>query len=40
MTFIDFFKMVTFIEFGRFLTTSIEFCRVCECIDDFHKLLL
>ena len=30
MIFIDFFKMITFIEFNRFLKTSIDFCRVCE----------
>ena len=39
MTFIDFFKMMTFIEFDRFLKTSIDFFRVCKCIYDFHKLL-
>ena len=39
MTFIDFFKMMTFIEFDRFLKTSLDFCRVCKCMDDFHRLL-
>ena len=39
MIFIDFFKMITFIEFDRFLKTYIDFCRVCKCIYDFHKLL-
>ena len=39
MTFTDFFKMVTFIEFDIFLKTSINFCRVCKCINDFHKFL-
>ena len=39
MTFIDFFKMMTFIEFDIFLKTSIDFCSVCKCIYDFYKLL-
>ena len=39
MIFIDFFKMMTFIEIDRFLKTSIDFCRVCKCIDYFYKLL-
>ena len=39
MTFINFLKMMTFIEFDRFLKTSIDFCKVCKCIDDFYKLL-
>ena len=32
---IDFFKMMTYIEFHRFLKIFIDFCRVCTCIDDF-----
>ena len=39
MTFIDFFKMMTFIEFDRFLKTFIDFCRVCKCMYDFRRLL-
>ena len=39
MTIIDFFKMMTFIDFDRFLKTSIDFCRVSKCIDDSHILL-
>ena len=39
MTFIEFFKMMTFIEFDRFLKTFIDFYRVCKCMDDFHRLL-
>ena len=39
MTFIEFFKMMTFIELDRFLKTSLDFCRVCKCMDDFHRLL-
>ena len=39
MIVIDFFKMMTFIEFDKFLKTSINFCRVCKYIDDFHRLL-
>ena len=30
MTFIDFFKIMTFIDFDIFLKTSIGFCRVCK----------
>ena len=45
MTFIDFFKMMTFIEFDRFLKTSIDFYRVCKYIcmtfiDFYFKRLL
>ena len=36
MTFIDIFKNMTFIELDRFLKISIDFCRVCKCMDDFH----
>ena len=39
MTFIDFFKMMAFIEFDRFLKIFIDFCRVCKCMYDFHRLL-
>ena len=39
MTFIHFFKTMTFIEFDRFLRTSVNFCRVHKCIDDFHRFL-
>ena len=39
MIFVDFFKMMTFIEFDRFLKTFINFYRVCKCIDDFYRLL-
>ena len=39
MTFIDFFKMTTFIEFDRSLKTSIDFCKVCKCMNDFHRPL-
>ena len=39
MTFIDFFKMMTFIEFDRFLNTFINVCRICKYVDDFHGLL-
>ena len=39
MTFIDFFKIMTFIEFDRCLKTSIDFCRVCKCMYDVHRLL-
>ena len=39
MTFIDIFKIMTFIECGRFLKTYIDFCRVCKCMYDFHILL-
>ena len=39
MTFIDSFKMMTLIEFDRFLKTFIGFCRVCKCMNDFHALL-
>ena len=39
MIFIEFFKMITFIEFDRFFKTSIDFYRVCKCMDDFHRLL-
>ena len=36
MIFINFFKVMTFIEFDRFLKTSVDICRVCKCIDDFY----
>ena len=39
MTFIDFFKMMTFIEFDRFLKTFINFCKVYKCMYDFYKFL-
>ena len=39
MTFIDFFKMMTFIEFDRFLKTFIDFCIVCKYMYDFHRFL-
>ena len=39
MIFIDSFKMMIFIEFDRFLKTSIYFCRVCKCMYDFHIFL-
>ena len=39
LTFIEFFKMMTFIEFDRFLNTLIDFCRVYKFINDFHRLL-
>ena len=39
ITFIDLFKMMTFIKFDRFLKTFIDFYRVRKCIDDFHRLL-
>ena len=39
MIFIDFFKMITFIEFNRFLKTSIEFVNNTKYIDDFHRFL-
>ena len=39
MTFINFFKMMTFIEFDRFLNTYKDFCRVCKYMYDFHRLL-
>ena len=42
MTFNDiyrFFKMMTFIEFDRFLKTFINFYRVCKCMNDFQRLL-
>ena len=37
MTFINFCKMMTFIEFDRFLKTFIDFCRVYKFIDDLGK---
>ena len=39
MTFINFCKMITFIEFDRFLKIYIDFYKVCKCMDDFQKLL-
>ena len=39
MTFIDCFKMMNFIVLDRFLKTSIDFCIVFKCMDDFHFLL-
>ena len=36
MTFIEFFKIMTFIEFDIFLKTYIDFCK---CINNFHRLL-
>ena len=38
MTFIDFFKMMIFIEFDIFLKTFIDFYKVCKYIDGFHRL--
>ena len=31
--------LMIFIEFDIFLKTSIDFCRICKCMYDFHKLL-
>ena len=36
MTFIDLFKMMTFIEFDRFVKTSIEFVNVWMIFIDFY----
>ena len=36
MIFIDFFKMMIFIEFDIFFKTFINFCRVCKYMDDFY----
>ena len=36
---IDFLKLMTFIEFDRFLKIFLNFGRVCKFMDDFHKLL-
>ena len=39
MTFTDFFKIMIFIEFDRFLKTFINFYRVYKYMDDFYRFL-
>ena len=39
MTFIDFFKMLNFIEFDRFLKNSVEFVNVFMTFIDFDRIL-
>ena len=39
MIFIGFFKIMTFIEFNRFLKNFTIFCKVCKYMDDFYRFL-